>query len=113
MELFTVIGVVWAVMLVFRALAVRMEADERVEALKAEADERIRMVTLETVPEHENLIFAYDIENNQFLGQGTSVEEVKSRIIERFPQKIFLLDNKVFTGLKTKLEVDLEKSNAS
>lgn len=111
-EIFAVLGAVWALLMVLRLFAEHANQNEKVERLKEIADERIRVVQLEPVPD-KGLILAYDGENNQFLGQGTSIDEVKTRIMERFPQKIFLLDNKVFTGLKGNLEAQLENSITS
>jgi hypothetical protein len=108
-EIFTFLGVVWAVLLTLRFIAEHSSTNKELERIREIADKRIRVVQLESVPD-KGLILAYDGENNQFLGQGLDVEEVKARIMERFPEKIFLLDNKVFSGLKANLEVKLENS---
>lgn len=99
MEIFTYIGIAWAVMMVLKLLAARAEIRETVDLVRAEADRRIRVVKLEPVPD-KGLILAYDGENHEFLGQGVTDEEIKQRIIERFPEKIFLLNDKVFSALK-------------
>jgi hypothetical protein len=99
MEIFTLLGIVWAVMIVIKLMAARAEIRETVDLVRAEADRRIRVVKLEPVPD-KGLILAFDSENYDFLGQGTSDEEVKQRIIERFPEKIFLLNDKVFSALE-------------
>lgn len=112
MELFTILGVCWAVMLVLRFIMAKSDAQEKLDAFREEADRRIRVVQLEPLPDNSTIL-AYDGENHQFLGQGTSVEEVKARIIERFPEKIFLLDNKVFSGLKLNVEANFENSTTS
>lgn len=112
MEIFAFIGVVWACLMVVRLIADRADDREKLDRVREIADERIRVVQLEPVPD-KGLILAYDGENSQFLGQGTTIDEVKARIMERFPEKIFLLDNKIFTALKTKLEVQFENSTTS
>lgn len=112
MEIFTILGVCWAVMLVLRFIVAKAESEERLDAFREQADKRIRVVQLEPLPD-KNTILAFDGENNDFLGQGTSVEEVKARIMERFPEKIFLLDNKVFSGLKLNIEANFENSTTS
>jgi hypothetical protein len=99
MEIFTYIGIAWAVMMVLKLVAARAEIRETVDLVRAEADRRIRVVKLEPVPD-KGLILAYDGENHEFLGQGATDEEIKQRIIERFPEKIFLLNDKVFSALK-------------
>jgi Cu2+-containing amine oxidase len=99
MEIFTYIGIAWAVMMILKLLVARAEIRQTVDLVRAEADRRIRVVKLEPVPD-KGLILAFDDENHDFLGQGTSDEEVKQRIIERFPEKIFLLNDKVFSALK-------------
>jgi len=108
-EIFTVMGIVWAVLLLLRIIANRAEASEQMDKVREIADARIRVVQLEPVPD-KGLILAYDGENHQFLGQGLDIEDVKVRIMERFPEKIFLLDDKVFSALKTRLEVQFENS---
>lgn len=60
--------------------------------------EKIRVIKLETY--NESVILAYDSENNDFLGQGNSIDELKKCIIERFPTKIFILNDKVFSATK-------------
>jgi hypothetical protein len=99
MEIFTYIGIAWAVMMIVKFAVARAEIRQTVDLVRAEADRRIRVVKLESVPD-KGLILAFDSENYDFLGQGTSNEEVKQRIIERFPEKIFLLNDKVFSALK-------------
>jgi len=99
MEIFTYIGIAWAVMMILRLVNAHSEVKERIDLVREEADRRIRVVKLETVPD-KGLILAYDGENNDFLGQGLTEQEIKQRIIERFPEKIFLLNDKVFSALK-------------
>lgn len=112
MEIFTILGVAWACLLILKIIGERADTNQRMEMVKQEADRRIRIVSLEQVPD-QKLILAYDIENNQFLGQGADVEEVKASIMERFPEKIFVLGDKVFTALKGNVEVKFEKSTTS
>lgn len=109
MELFTILGVCWAVMLVLRFIVSRSEAQEKMDAFREEADKRIRVVQLEPLPD-SNTILAYDGENNQFLGQGATVEEIKKHIMERFPSKVFILGDKVFSALRLPGNIENEKS---
>lgn len=108
----------WLVALYFVFLAVRvivsrMEHQVALEKVREEADKRIRIVDLENLPEH-NSFLAYDKENNQFLGQGATIEDVKSTIMARFPDKIFILHDKVFSALhKANAEIKLETSITS
>lgn len=58
-------------------------------------DQIVRYVRLE----HNNGIeYWFDGENNQFLAQGRTREEIISVLRSRFPKYIFLLDNKVLIG---------------
>ena len=111
-EIFTFMGILWAVLLCLRFIAERANTRTEIDKVREIADARIRVVQLEPVPD-KGLILAYDGENRDFLGQGLSIEEVKARIMERFPEKIFLLDDKVFSALKANLEVRLENSTTS
>lgn len=71
-------------------------SDERL--LREEVDRRVRMVHLEHVKD-QGLMLAYDKENNEFLGQGRTIDEVKQMIMDRWPRKIFYLDNDMFTAM--------------
>jgi hypothetical protein len=109
-EIFTFIGVLWFVLLCLRFVAERASIKNEINKVREIADARIRVVQLEPVTE-KGLILAYDGENHDFLGQGLDIDDVKSRIMARYPEKIFLLDDKVFSALKLNLEVKLENSN--
>jgi hypothetical protein len=111
-EIFTFIGILWLVLLCLRFIAERASIKTEMNKVREMADARIRVVQLEPVAD-KGLILAYDSENHDFLGQGLSIDEVKARIMERYPEKIFLLDDKVFSALKVNLEVKLENSTAS
>lgn len=111
MEIFTILGVTWAVLLALRFILERADVNQKVELVKAEADKRIRIVQLEKIPTQGNLILAYDGENSEFLGQGTTVQEVQESIMSRYPEKFFILEDKVFSKLQDRLEVQLGNSN--
>ena len=87
------------------------EADNARIKLLHHADMMIRIVKLEPLPE-QGTILAYDLENNQYLGQGRDEDEVKSSIMKRFPEKVFVLNDKPFSANKT-VKVKIEDSNAS
>ena len=112
MEIFTILGVTWAVLLALRFIFERADINQKVELVKAEADKRIRIVQLEKIPTQGNLILAYDGENNDFLGQGMTVQEVKDSIMARYPEKFFILEDKVFSKLQDRLEVQIGNSNS-
>ena len=112
MEIFAVLGVAWAVLIMYNVLQSRIEDSAQIARFKIEADKRIRIVHLEKVPE-QHLILAYDAENNQFLGQGSSVTEIKENIMSRFPMNIFILDKIVFSRLHEHGDIQLEKSITS
>ena len=82
------------------------EIREEINETREKLDQIIRMVTVETLPEHDNLILAYDGENHQFLGQGFSKSEVKYNIMKRFPENVFILGDEVFSALKKKEKVN-------
>lgn len=104
---------IYLLVLVVRAMISRMEAQENFDKFKAEADRRIRIVDLQPIPEH-NALLAYDKENNQFLGQGITEDEVKHSIMTRFPDKIFILHDNVFSALhRANTEIKLETSGTS
>jgi hypothetical protein len=81
------------------------------EEIRAELDEKIRVVRLENLPEH-NIILAYDAENNRFLGQGASEQELENIIKQRFPKNIFVLNKRMFTAMH-EIQVNHETSTTS
>ena len=93
------------------ALVKAAENDELKNRFMEQADRMIRIVQLETLPEH-GTILAYDKENNQFLGQGSDEAELKANIMKRFPEKVFLLNDKAFTA-KEDVKVKIEKIESS
>ena len=111
MEIFTILGVAWALLLALRFVAERAELKNNIELVKAEADKRIRIVELEKISTQGNLILAYDGENKEFLGQGKTVHEVKESIMDRYPEKFFILEDKVFSKIHDKIEVQIGNSN--
>ena len=111
MEIFTILGVAWALLLALRFIAERAEFKNNIELIKVEADKRIREVQLEKIPTQGNLILAYDGENNDFLGQGKTEQEVKESIMSRYPEKFFILEDTVFSKIHDKIEVHIAKSN--
>jgi hypothetical protein len=111
MEIFTILGVAWALLLALRFIAERAEFKNKIELIKDEADKCIRIVELEKIPTQGNLILAYDGENKEFLGQGKTEQEVKESIMSRYPEKFFILEDKVFSKIKDGIEVHIAKSN--
>jgi hypothetical protein len=93
-------------LLSFLANAARL--DEIQQKVMEQADRMIRIVQLEPLPD-QGTILAYDKENNQFLGQGRDENELKDNIMQRFPEKVFLLNDKPFTANK-KAEVRIEET---
>ena len=69
------------------------------EIIREKLDEQIRMVVIEKL-EEQNLILAYDAENNNFLGQGSSEEELEIMIKQRFPRNIFLMNKRIFSAIE-------------
>ena len=57
---------------------------EKVEKLRA-------MIHEVNVEKHGEMTYWFDAENNQFLGQGKTLEEIVSVIKSRFPDHIFVL----------------------
>jgi len=98
MEILYYAVIIWMAVVIARALMQRMEWTVQRDKVLKELDQRIRIVDLEKLPEH-NAILAYDKENQEFLGQGSTIEDVKQVIIQRFPSRVFVLEDKIFSGL--------------
>jgi hypothetical protein len=103
MDFFTFLGIFFAVWIVLKMIAGHVTQRVELENLKQRIGEKIRVVRLEEPSELGDLILAYDQENDQYLGQGTNYDEVKQRIIDRFPDRIFLLNGEPFSKITLKL----------
>lgn len=103
MEIFTMLGLVWAVLISIELIGLRIGAKSKIEKMKEHLDSVIRVIQIETIG---NLLLAYDAENQEFLAQGASIDEVQSNIMSRFPKKIFLLDEKPFSAMKLEGIID-------
>jgi len=99
MEVFSLLGMIWAGMILIEILSTWTEQKRNKEQLVEKLDRTIRVIELESLPDQKGLILAYDAENNQFLGQGFTVEEIKQNVMARFPERIFLLNDKAFSAL--------------
>ena len=112
MELFTFMLYIVAFYVGIKMLFTFVSESSRLEKMHQEfmeqADRMIRIVQLEPLPD-QGTILAYDKENNQFLGQGKDEDDVKNNIMQRFPEKVFLLNDKPFTANK-KVEGRIEET---
>ena len=97
MDFFTYLGIFFAVWIVIKMILNHLSNQVQHEEVKQLLAEKIRIVRLEKHEQLSDLLYAYDEENNQFLGQGASYEEVKQRIADRFPDRIFLLEGQPFS----------------
>lgn len=64
-------------------------SNDRVELLKR-LDEIIHRVKIE---KHGDVEYWFDLDNDKFLGQGTTKDEVVQALKGRFPKHIFVLDD--------------------
>ena len=81
----------------------RQQVNKELETeIRAHLDEKIRVVRLETIAEQQDLILAFDGENDRFLAQGQTEDEVQRAIMQRFPNNIFLMNQKPFSALDLK-----------
>ena len=103
----------YVLFLVVKVSLAKIESQQAMDRVYKEADRRIRIVDLQPLPEH-NALLAYDKEHSQFLGQGITEEDVKLSIMTRFPDKIFILHDKVFSALhRANAEIKFETSSTS
>lgn len=102
MEFFTYLGIFWVIFMTSKLLVTRAVDRVDVEELKEELDNKIRMVVLEPLSAHKTIL-AYDAETHQFLGQGETKVEMIKNIVTRFPTKIFIIEDEVFSALKSEL----------
>lgn len=103
-QIINLVGTLYIIYVVLNWLVRQHFQKEAIKELKEQLDEKIRVVRLE---KYEDLLLAYDEENNHFLGQGASETEIKERLIARFPDKIFLLDKQPFSAQELNLPNNL------
>lgn len=65
------------------------------ETFKEKLDEIIREVKVE---EHNNVTYWFDKENDRFLAQGATVQEIREVLQKRFPKNIFVVNHEIFIG---------------
>lgn len=97
MEIFTFLGIVWAIWTMLSMFFTARNHGRQVELLREVADKTVRVIKLEPL-DKEKTILAYDAETDAFLGQGKTVDEIKTNIMSRFPDKIFIMDKVVFSA---------------
>jgi hypothetical protein len=103
-QIINLVGTLYIIYLALSWLLRQHVQKAAVEDLKSHLDEKIRVVRLE---KYEDFLLAYDEENNNFLGQGTTEIEIKERLMSRFPDKIFLLDKQPFSAQKLNIPKNL------
>ncbi len=81
------------------------------EIVRNKLDEQIRIVALEKL-EEQNVILAYDAENNRFLAQGSTEEELEQTIKQRFPRNIFLMNQRMFSAIEG-IDIKYENTKTS
>lgn len=101
LEIFTILGVAWAGWMVLKMIATHAINAQQREMIKEQVAERIRVVELEKIEESGNVLLAYDQENNRFLGQASDIEGIKTALMSRFPNQIFILNGEPFSALET------------
>lgn len=80
------------------------------EIIQDKLNEQIRIIALEKLDEH-NVILAYDAEDNRFLGQANTEEELEQLIKQRFPRNIFLMNKRIFSAIEG-IDVKHETANS-
>jgi hypothetical protein len=73
---------------------------QAMETARETIAEHIRVIKLEKVSSHDDLLLAFDAENNNFLGQGFTEDEIKECIMSRYPRHIFIMNERIFSAIK-------------
>ncbi len=94
------LGVVWAAWLMLKIIITRFSVEEQREKLKEQIAQRIHDIQLEKIEEQGNVLLAYDKDDNRFLGQAHSVDDLKQVLMQRWPDKIFILNGEPFSALE-------------
>jgi hypothetical protein len=64
-------------------------SEEEIESMYKRVSKMIHEIKPE---QHGDMIYWFDAETDQFLGQGRNEEEIKKHLLERFKGHIFLID---------------------
>jgi hypothetical protein len=79
----------------------RKVTEELLKNIKVEEEEEDNLVQI-TIEEHQGILYVYDKENNSFMAQGKTREELEDNLSSRFPGKRFAASSE-----------DLEKASIS
>ena len=74
------------------------QKEEEIAAIKAYLDKIIHRVDVQVV---NGVTYWFDKDNNAFLGQGQTVEDIIAVIRQRFPSHVFLLPTEEVVTAKT------------
>lgn len=66
------------------------ELDKEVDELK---DKLVKMIHFIKQERHGELLYWFDAQSDEFLGQGASVEEIAEAVKKRFPTHIFVTED--------------------
>lgn len=92
MDLIVILGYVIIFFIVRHViLSVKRQRREKHQELVKYLNEVIHQVQVE---HHHGIEYWFDQHNNRFLGQGSSVDEVINVLKSRFPDHIFLLEDR-------------------
>jgi hypothetical protein len=100
MSILEIIGLAWICILAFNFItllfSVRRGDDILEQAIKKTVENKVREIYVDVINSDggQAMFLVYDAQTNDFLGQGSSHEEMVENLKKRFPDKIFAISQK-------------------
>jgi hypothetical protein len=103
MDLIIILGCVIIFFIVrYILLSVKQQRREKYQELVKYLNEVIHQVQVE---HHYGIEYWFDQDDNRFLGQGSSIDEIIDVLKSRFPDHVFLLENQGGISAKTNWQI--------
>lgn len=74
---------------VYNAIRTRMEIKELDDLLKKKIESIKEKIIPSRIEEENGMLYLYNKETNEFLGQGKTFSELEKAVREKFPNKLF------------------------
>lgn len=96
METLIFIGVVVSICVSIFFAVQSVNLNKEIEdTVRSKLDSIIREVNVET---HKGITYWFDKENDKFLAQGETLDEIRAVLKQRFPKNIFVLGQNLYVG---------------
>ena len=86
--------IAWSIITVMRALGIKRMEDEMYSTLQKGVALREEHIIMMDVDKDKDMFYCYDDRDNSFVCQGRNYEEIVRAFKERFPNRIFFINDR-------------------